>query len=144
MTDHRSASNWVDREEPLEGKLAQVLSYQLDRAPDDPDVEQWALSIRGMVEADATEVHVATFLKSTPGFQDMGGSHVRLLSIALWHITKCGLVRDRDARRLEALREFQPPQEPLSVFLERAILRAPTGEEPPPAVLDDDGEESQR
>jgi hypothetical protein len=133
MTKRREASNWVDRDEPVEGKLARVLSFLFDRDPAAPEVLEWASTIRSMVEADASEVQLAAYLGSLPGAASLTESP-RLLAIAFWHIAKSGLVRDAAARRAEELGGAQLPAEPLSEFLERTILAAPEREQyRPPA-----------
>jgi hypothetical protein len=136
MTKRRKASNWVDRDEPLEGKLARVLSYHFGRDPADAELADWASVIRGVVEADASEVHLASYLGSLPGALEGLGSSRHLLAVALWHIAKAGLVRDAAARRVEELLPHQPPQEPLGQFLERALRNAPDRAQyqPPPGT----------
>lgn len=58
------ADNWVDRGERCEPVLERVLAFYLDRH----DVEyagrlaQHALSVRGLVEAGGSELHVASYL----------------------------------------------------------------------------------
>lgn len=136
MTKRRKASNWVDRGEPLEGKIARVLSYQFDRAPDDPELIGWSNVVRGMVEADASEVQLASYLRTLPGAEEWPPTTRRLLAIALWHIGKSGLVRDAAARRIEELLPHQPPGESLGQFLVRAVGNAPDREQyrPPPGT----------
>lgn len=61
-------------------------------------------SIRGMVEADSTEVHVAGYLKEVEqafGMTEEHGRRRRGTAIALWHIAKCAEVRDRACRLIE-------------------------------------------
>ena len=136
MTKRRKASNWVDRGEPLEGKVARVLSYHVVLDPAEPPVTEWASAIRGMVEADASEVHVASFIGSFPQGAALPPRERRLLAIALWHIAKSGLVRAAAQRRIEEVLQGQPAPESLSSFLARAVANAPvrTQYEPPPGT----------
>ena len=125
MTKRQKASNWIDRGEGLEGKLCRVLGAQCQRDPNDPDLEYWASTIRGMVEADASEVQVSNYLGTLPHTEELSAPSRRILAIALWHIAKSGLVRDDAARQLDRVRAQLPPDEPLAVALERAIVNAP-------------------
>lgn len=95
----RKASNWVDRGEPALPTLRRVLAYCFERhAPDDqPWLDEHAQTVLGMVAADATEVHVAGYLRSV--VRDAGGPAreplgARSTAVALWHIGKAALVRD--------------------------------------------------
>ena len=132
MTKRRSASNWVDRDEPLAGKLVRCLSYQFGRAPDDPALESWASIIRGMVEADASEVQLSAYLQTLPGAEHFTGTHRRLLAIALWHVTKAGLVRDVHRK----IGPSAPAPLGVAAFLEQALADAPTrvSHQPPPGT----------
>ena len=101
---HSTASNWVDRGQPPEPELGRILSYYLDLGPEplETRLRPHVDAIRGMVEADATEVQVAGYLKTVE--QDFGATDTharrrRAAAIALWHIAKCAEVRER-ARRL--------------------------------------------
>jgi len=100
-----NASNWVYRGEPPERTLSRVLgSYlELDAKAPDPLLMQYVATIRGMAEADATEVHIAEYLKTLEahqGITDRLARHRRAVAIALWHITKCAEVRDHALRLL--------------------------------------------
>src|SRR5437867_256604 len=122
------ASNWVDRQEPLEERLATVLAHFLSRQPSDQLVAEAALTIRGMVDADATEVHIATFLAELERQVDREPSPGRVrrtMAIALWHIAKVGLVRDQYERLVQHLLAGQPAQPGLAEFLEGALASAP-------------------
>lgn len=110
----RHASNWVDRGEAPTRTLRRVLAYFFVRQ--DPAFEAWldeqALIIVGMVAADATEIHVAGYLKSV--VRDIGGPSreplgARETAISLWHIAKAALVRDFAER---VLRGEIPANEP--------------------------------
>lgn len=136
MTKRRKASNWVDRGEPLEGKVARVLSNHFGLDPAEPPVTEWASAIRGMVEADASEVQVASFLGSFEAGAALPTRERRLLAIAVWHIAKSGLVRAAALRRIEELLPGQPPPETLRSFLARAVTNAPVRAQyqPPPGT----------
>ncbi len=124
----RKASNWVDRGDALEQTLARVLGHPLGVAADDPGLQEHILAIRGLVEADATEVHVPRYVRPLfPLFlqRDADATLSRTLGIALWHIAKAGLVRDRAARRADELIRQLPPEPRLADQLREAILRAP-------------------
>jgi hypothetical protein len=95
----RKASNWVDRGEPSNPTLRRVLAHFFERL--DPADEAWleehALIVIGMVAADATEVHIAGYLRSVVrqlGFPKREPLGARSTAIALWHIAKAALVRD--------------------------------------------------
>jgi hypothetical protein len=127
--------NWVDRGDALESALARVLGHALRVDATDSALLAHVLTIRGLVEADSTEVHVAAYLHTmweAFGQDALDPSARRTLGIALWHIAKAGLVRDTMRRELAAVRRTQPNAPPLSVQLHDAILRAPV----PPAPAD--------
>jgi hypothetical protein len=79
--------------------LRRVLAYFFERM--DPADESWldehAATVLGMVAADATEIHVAGYLKSVVrdvGFPTREPLGARSAAISLWHIAKAALVRD--------------------------------------------------
>ena len=124
----KKTGNWVDRGDPLEQTLSRVLGFALQREADDPQLVEHVLTIRGLVEADATEVHVSRYLR--PLFITFCGEEPdrefrRTLGIALWHIAKAGLVRDRARRHADELRRQLPPEPRLAERLARSIIRAP-------------------
>lgn len=124
----RKGSNWVDRDDPLEDTLARVLGHPLFLDADDTRLAPHVLTVRGLVEADATEVHVTRFIRTLfPLFDqpEPDPKLTRTLGIALWHIAKAGLVRDRARRRAEELVRQLPPPPSLAKQLTDAILRAP-------------------
>jgi hypothetical protein len=99
------ASNWVYRGEPPEPTLSRVLSsyFHLDPKTQAPLLAQYVATVRGMAEADATEVHIAGYLRILEGHHgitDRLARHRRAVAIALWHITKCAEVRDHALRLL--------------------------------------------
>lgn len=127
----RKASNWVDRGDALEQTLGRVLGHALGFEADDPRLQEHVLAIRGLVEADATEVHVTRYVRPLfPLFLRHESDAVlsRTLGIALWHIAKAGLVRDRAERRVDELVRQLPPEPRLAESLRDAILRAPVEE----------------
>jgi hypothetical protein len=102
----KKASNWVDRGASPIPTLQRVLAHFFERfmADDGPWLEEHATTILGMVAADATEVHLAGYLRSV--VRDAGGPvreplGARPAAIALWHIAKAGLVRDFAERVLQ-------------------------------------------
>jgi len=124
------ASNWVDRGEPPEPTLARILSSYLELDPD-AQADQlltYATTVRGMAEADATEVQVAGYLRTLER-QHLAAEHParhrRAVAIALWHVTKAAEVRSRAIRLLEELAEPRrdPARVPLSEWLAERLLR---------------------
>jgi hypothetical protein len=123
------ASNWVDRGERPEPTLMRVLaSYlELDPAANEERLREYAAAVRGMAEADATEVHIAGYLRTLESTH-LGAEHQarqrRGAAIALWHIAKAAEVRDR-ALRLVAEHASTPgaAQVPLSTWLAERLLR---------------------
>src|SRR3712207_4324108 len=97
LTDSK-ASNWVDRGQSPEPELTRVLAYYLGQDPATPNamLRTHVDAIRGMVEADSTEVHVAGYLKEVEqafGVGEEHGRRRRVTAIALWHIAKCAELR---------------------------------------------------
>ncbi len=108
-----NASNWVYRGEPPEPTLSRVLSsyFHLDPEAHVAILAQYVSTVRGMAEADSTEVQIAGYLHSLEenhGITDRLARHRRSVAIAVWHITKCAEVRDR-ALRLLGLEPGPPP-----------------------------------
>jgi hypothetical protein len=105
LTD-TGASNWVDRGQAPEPELTRVLASYVGQDPNapDPKLRTYVDAIRGMVEADSTEVHLAGYLKEVEQAFDVteeGGRRRRAAAIALWHIAKCAELRDRARRLIE-------------------------------------------
>ena len=105
LTDPR-ASNWVDRGQAAEPELTRVLAYYVGQDPKAPEasLRVHVDAIRGMVEADSTEVHLASYLKEVEqafGVTEEHGRRRRAVAIALWHIAKCAELRDRARRLME-------------------------------------------
>jgi hypothetical protein len=95
----KKAGNWVDRGEPPNRTLRRVLAHFFERLDpaDEPWLEEHALIVLGMVAADATEVHVAGYLRSVVrqvGFPTREPLDARSAAVALWHVAKAALVRD--------------------------------------------------
>jgi hypothetical protein len=127
------ASNWVDRGEAPEPTLSRVLaSYlELELASHAAELQEYAGAVRGMAEADATEVQIAGYLRSLETSHlaaEHPARHRRAVAIALWHITKAAEVRDRALRLLAeyAAAIPAPAQVPLSTWLSERLL----GEDP--------------
>jgi hypothetical protein len=100
-----SASNWVDRGEPPEPKIARALRHFLgfDAPMDDESLLSEACVFVGMVAADASEVQIAAYLghlEDRAGLQRSAARRRRLEAIAIWHIAKAALTRDRALRLL--------------------------------------------
>lgn len=123
------ASNWVDRGEPAEPKLARALHHVLgrDRPVDDAVLLGHAATVLGMVEADASEVQVAAYIgdvQTELGLERTAGRARRLAAIALWHMGKAALVRDRSLRLLDAVRDAATTEQPrLSDWLKERLMR---------------------
>lgn len=123
------ASNWVDRGEPAEPKLARALHHVLgrDQPVDDEVLRGHAAIILGMVEADASEVQVAAYIgdvQAELGLDRTAGRARRLSAIALWHVGKAALVRDRSLRLLDAVRDAATTEQPrLSEWLKERLMR---------------------
>jgi hypothetical protein len=105
LTDSK-ASNWVDRGQPAEPELTRVLASYVGQDPAAPDarLRVHVDAIRGMVEADSTEVHLASYLKEVEqafGVTEEHGRRRRAVAIALWHIAKCAELRERARRLME-------------------------------------------
>jgi hypothetical protein len=125
----KKASNWVDRGEPPSPVLRRVLAHFFERfTPDDePWLDEHALIVLGMVAADATEVHIAGYLRCIVREQGMPTRvplRSRSAAIALWHIAKAAMVRDQAERVLQNLPSVQPANEPLGHWLASRLLSA--------------------
>jgi hypothetical protein len=124
----RKADNWVDRGEPAGPKLASVLAHLFDRhAESDVSwLREQATTILGMVEAGATEVHVAGYLRSVArdlGYAAGSPAGLRLVAVALWHAAKAALVRDFAERVLKGdVPPNAPSKERFSQWLAARLL----------------------
>ena len=125
------ASNWVDRGEPPEPTITRVLaSYlELEPAANEERLRNYASAIRGMAEADATEVNIAGYLRTLEATHLTAGHaarHRRAAAIALWHIVKAAEVRDRALRLIsEHAAGPKAAQVPLATWLAERLLREP-------------------
>ena len=124
----RKASNWVDRGEPPGPTLRRYLAalFQRDLDADARWLGEHAETVLGMVAADATEVHVAGYLRTVArdvGLPEGEPAGVRMCANALWHAGKAALVRDFAER---VLRGEVPPnaatEAPLSSWLASKLL----------------------
>jgi len=124
----RKAGNWVDRGEPAGPTLRRYLAFLFNR---DVDVDaKWlgdhANTVLGMVAADATEVHVAGYLRSVArelGYPDRQPPGIRMTANALWSAAKAALVRDFAERVLSGeIPANLPSEEPLSRWLAGKLL----------------------
>ena len=88
------ASNWVDRGEPPEPTLTRVLASYLELEPSEnaARLQEYAGAVRGMAEADATEVNIAGYLRSLESMH-LSAEHParqrRGAAIALWLVLLC-------------------------------------------------------
>lgn len=121
------ASNWVDRGEPPHHTIERVLARFLDQnSSTRPDwFRQQSETIVGMVAADATEVHIAGFLRTllTTTSPPRDSAMTRTAAIALWHIAKAALVRDFAERVLQGeIPVNAPTPDSLSHWLAARLL----------------------
>jgi hypothetical protein len=118
----------VDRGEPALTMMRKLLSYFYDRhaEADVAELESIAQTIIGMVAADATEVHVAGYLRSVARGGDPDAvvpPNARLTAIALWHVAKVALTRDTAERVLRSDVATNPHDPgPLSHWLAARLL----------------------
>src|SRR5436190_19934422 len=125
----KKASNWVDRGEPPHPVVRRVLAHFFERL--DPKYQPWldehALIILGMVAADATEVHIAGYLRSVvrdchfPTREPLGA---RPAAVALWHIAKAAMVRDQAERVLQEWPTLEHTNDSLGHWLASRLLSA--------------------
>ena len=122
------AGNWVDRGEQPEPTLKRVLGFylNLELASADTVLEEYAGLIRGMAEADATEVNIAKYLETLEqkhGVVEHQYRERRSVAIALWHVVKAAEVRDRAMRLLREYAERVEEAKPrLSTWLAEKLL----------------------
>lgn len=126
MTKYRGS--WVERNDPIEPELCRVLAHPLRLDRDDRRLEEHALAVRGLVEAGGSEVDVTAYVRRL--FESLelpppDAVVARLVGIALWHVTKAGLVRNNAQRRVEELVRQLPAEAALAERLAAAIERAP-------------------
>lgn len=124
---NRKASNWVDRGEPPHPAIERVLGRLLDRNPETDSTwfREQSETIVGMVAADATEVHVAGFLRTlfTEASPPRDATTIRAAAISVWHIAKAALVRDFAERVLRGeVPVNEPTPDSLSHWLATRLL----------------------
>lgn len=124
-----NASNWVDRGEPAEPKIAKTLRHFVgfDAPVDDDQLAEYAKVVMSMAAADASEVQVAAYLghlEEEVGLARSSGRHRRLVAIPVWHMAKAALTRDRAVRLLGGeVPDVTAEQERLSDWLAERIMR---------------------
>ena len=124
----KKASNWVDRGEQANKTLRRVLVHLFDRfdAEAEPWLDELAETILGMVASDATEVHIAGYLRSVAREQEAfpeGDFRAREAAVALWHIAKCALARDFAERVLNGeIPANEPTPDSLSHWIATKLL----------------------
>lgn len=124
----KKASNWVDRGEKPNETLRHVLAHLFDRF--DVEAEPWldevGRTVVGMVASDATEVHIAgylIFVAREEGILPREGFPARKAAVALWHISKCALVRDFAERVLNGeIPANEPTPDSLSHWIASRLL----------------------
>jgi hypothetical protein len=125
---HRKAGNWVDRGESPLPTLTRILAHFYGRFGDESLawLRDHANTVLGMVAADASEIHIAGYLRSIAldeRLDWMGLPPVRPVSIALWHVAKAALVRDFAERVLRGeIPANVPTDGPLGAWLVERIL----------------------
>jgi hypothetical protein len=123
---NRNASNWVDRGQPAGPELERVLAYHLGLDLTDPSLHEYAVTVLGMVDADASEKQMSSYigyLEEQLGRPRSSGPVRRLLAIALWHIGKAANTRDRAMRMFrEGVPDATSKTEHLSEWLAERIL----------------------
>lgn len=127
------ASNWVDRGEAPEPKIAKTLRHFLgfDVPVADAELLEYANTLVSMVAADASEVQVASYLGYLQDQHEQPRSsarHRRLEAIAIWHMAKAALTRDRALQLLRVdLPDATAEHERLSDWLAERIRRGESG-----------------
>ena len=128
MLIFEGASNWVDRGEPAEPKITKSLRhfFGFDSPVEDTQLQEYTGTLMGMVAADASEVQVAAYLgylEDQLGRTRSPAAHRRLEAIAIWHIAKAALTRDRAMRLLRGeVSDTAAEHERLSDWLRQQIL----------------------
>jgi hypothetical protein len=120
----------VDRGEPPNPTLRRILAHFFERR--DPADEAWleehAVIILGMVAADATEIHIAGYLRSVvreTGHPKREPLDARSAAISLWHTAKVALVRDAAERVLnETPSATRSDEDSLSHWVASRLLSA--------------------
>jgi len=122
------ASNWVDRGTSPVPVIHRVLAFFFDRHGEEDQawLQVTAEAVVGMVEAHASEVQIAGYLKAVAREQGLEfPPRARLTSIAVWHIAKVALVRDMAERLMSRDPEArQDEPTPLNKWLAAKLLTA--------------------
>lgn len=123
----KTSGNWVDRGEQPVPEIQRTLTFFFDRhgVADAVWLREAAQTLVGMVDADASEILVAGYLKHVARTQGIEfPPHARLASVAVWHIAKAALVRDAAVRLLNSKLVHEPDRvpPPLSVWLAERLL----------------------
>lgn len=130
MPHSSSASNWVDRGEPADIKVRQIIAHFVG----DPDAimaeAPWlADAVRdviGMAIADASEVQMAGYLRALATSRSRGVMDTappRIVAIAIWHVVKAAEVRDRAARAMRGpVCDRTLESQPLAEWLAERLL----------------------
>jgi hypothetical protein len=125
---YKGASNWVDRGESAQYTLRRILSHFFKRydPADEPWLDEQGTIIYGMVDADATEIQIAGYLRLVVkeiGWPNRHPLGARPVAIALWHISKAALVRDFAERVLRGeIPVNEPTPEKLANWLAERLL----------------------
>ena len=100
MLSSSKASNWVDRGEPADARVAQVVAHFLDVPDAARAVEPWL--------ADAARELVAP---------------ARVVAVGIWHAVKAAEVRDRAEQVLRTMAaDTDAPPPPLAEWLAERML----------------------
>ncbi len=130
MLHSSSASNWVDRGEPADLKVRQIIAHFVG----DPDsitanapwLADAVRDVIGMAIADASEVQLAGYLRTLAtarGRTVTDTAPPRIVAIAVWHAVKAAEVRDRAERTIRGLAgERSPESQPLAEWLAERLL----------------------
>ena len=124
---NKKSSNWVDRGDPPNAVIQRVLERFLGQPAISHSAwfQEQSDILVGMVAADATEVHVAGFLRTLLGPTSPAHDRdaVRGVAIAIWHIAKAALVRDFAERVLRGeIPVNEPTPDSLSHWLAARLL----------------------
>jgi len=121
-----SASNWVNRGGSPVPVIYRTLAFFFGRHGDSDQawLQVAAESVVGMVEADASGIQIAGYLKFVAREQGLEfPMRARLTSIAVWHIAKVALVRDAAEQLMSSDRAARPDGPPtLSKWLAVKLL----------------------
>ena len=121
------AGNWVDRGGPPAPEVQKTVAFFFNRheVSDEGWLRDAAQTIVGMVEADASDILIAGYLKHVAREQGIEfPPRARMASVAVWHIAKAAIVRDAAVRLLNSdlmeQRAVVPP--PLATWLAERLL----------------------